>query len=179
MSIVADVYKTAQPYPLVFMIDVDLSPFGGSVYHFTPSLNRGGSFAFGGVTYSAFPIVMNGFEINSEGNLPQPTLTVGAVENKILAAAMGSYGDLVGMKITRRKTYSNYLDGEVDEDSTQHSFVERFVASQLIERSKSQISWKLVTPLDLPNMIIPGLQYLKDPTTYNVYAPGLSRILSS
>lgn len=191
MASPAPLLSTSQEYGLVEMIDVDLTAYGAGTYHLSPSLHTGGTFDFGGVTYSAFAITISDSEINTSGNLPRPQLTVGRVENKLLAIAMATYGDLVGgMKVTRRYTYENYLDGAVDADSSEHTYAETYTAIQVVSQTKATIVWQLATPIDLPNAIIPGTQYLKDigtlsgpsdtsqGVTRNVYAPGLSRILS-
>lgn len=175
---VADLLKTDQESGIVEMFDADLTMFGGSTYHLTPYNIPAGFITFGATNYLSFPIQLKDAATSNSGTLPQPTLYVGRVENKLLLAAMASFGrDLCGMIITRRKTHEKYLATGSSPDGTKHTFVEKFVAVQMVSNTKTQIAWKLATPIDLPTMLIPGMQYLKDETTNNVYAPGLSRII--
>jgi len=62
-----------------------------------------------GNKYSAFPIEAEGFEFSGKGSIPRPTLTVANITS-LLSAVLRSYEDLVGAKVTRKKTFAKYLD---------------------------------------------------------------------
>ena len=62
-----------------------------------------------GNRYSAFPIEASGFEWSGKGSLPRPTLTVANITS-LLSGVLSSYDDLVGSKITRKRTFAKYLD---------------------------------------------------------------------
>ena len=67
-------------------------------------------------TYSALPIQMDGFKKASKGNLPRPTLTIANVLTTF-GDALGSLtnDDLLGNKITRRRTLVKYLYGQASD----------------------------------------------------------------
>lgn len=62
-----------------------------------------------GNRYSAYPVEANGFEFAGTGSIPRPTLTVANITS-VLSGVLGSYEDLVGAKVTRKKTFAKYLD---------------------------------------------------------------------
>lgn len=62
-------------------------------------------------------------------------------------------------------------------DSTAVSPTETYIVSQLVDYNPDTVTWKLVTPIDRPNVLLPRLQYLKDEVGNHVYAPGLNRIM--
>jgi lambda family phage minor tail protein L len=62
-----------------------------------------------GNRYSAFPIVAEGFEFSGKGAIPRPSLTVANITT-LLTSVIESYDDLVGSKVTRKRTFAKYLD---------------------------------------------------------------------
>ena len=62
-----------------------------------------------GDKYSAFPIKAEGFEWSGKGAIPRPTLTVANITS-LLSSILGEYSDLVGSKLTRKRTFAKYLD---------------------------------------------------------------------
>tara|TARA_R100000664_G_C2756302_1_gene144163 strand:+ start:425 stop:1702 length:1278 start_codon:yes stop_codon:yes gene_type:complete len=69
-----------------------------------------------GQTYYPAPIKAEGFESNSKGALPQPTLTIasqsesGIDQLALLKYEIRKIGDIVGAKVTRKRTFAKYLD---------------------------------------------------------------------
>jgi len=69
-----------------------------------------------GKTYYPAPITAEGFESNSKGTLPQPTLTIasqsetGVDQLALLKHQIREFGDIIGSKVTRRRTFAKYLD---------------------------------------------------------------------
>jgi lambda family phage minor tail protein L len=64
--------------------------------------------------YNLFPIETNGFEITSQGVLPTPTLRMSTSETgapflTMLKQQIKVLGDLVGCKLTRRRTFAKFL----------------------------------------------------------------------
>jgi lambda family phage minor tail protein L len=83
-----------------------------------------------GKTYFPAPIQAEGFDISSRGTLPTPILRITAQKEEeiealsILRRAVHKYGDIVGSKVTRIRTFAKYLDAKnfsdiSEADSTQ------------------------------------------------------------
>lgn len=95
---------------LVTMYELDATALGGTVWRFHPGLNgQRTDLVWQGLTYTAFPLEASGFEQKANGGLPRPTLRTSNVEGT-LGALVAQYRDLVGCKVTRRRTLLMYLD---------------------------------------------------------------------
>lgn len=69
-----------------------------------------------GKVYHPAPIAAEGFEATTKGTLPQPTLTIssqsenGMDQLALLKHEIRKFGDIIGSKVTRRRTFAKYLD---------------------------------------------------------------------
>jgi len=66
-----------------------------------------------GNRYLPFPIDAEGFELSGKGAIPRPTLTVANITS-LLSNAINQYDDLIGAKLTRKRTFAKYLDSHCD-----------------------------------------------------------------
>lgn len=107
MTIAADVQSLA-PGSLVELFELDATGIGGQVACFHGH-RQAGPIVWRGVVYAPWPIAAEGFERTSSGRQPVPTLKVGNVDGSISSLCL-ALADLVGAKITRRRTLSKYLD---------------------------------------------------------------------
>jgi lambda family phage minor tail protein L len=99
-----------QPNSIVELFVLDCTTVGGDLLRFHNGKNAlGANVVWQGNTYNAFPIEASGFEFNGKGQLPRPTLRVANVTS-LLGALVRSYQDLVGCKLTRKRTLLKYLD---------------------------------------------------------------------
>jgi len=69
-----------------------------------------------GKKYYPVPINSEGFESTTKGTLPQPSLSIasqsetGTDQLALLKNEMKKFGDIIGSKVTRRRTFAKYLD---------------------------------------------------------------------
>ena len=69
-----------------------------------------------GNTYYPAPIAADGFESTSKGTLPTPTLSITSQSENatdqlaLLKHEIKKFGDIIGAKVTRRRTFAKYLD---------------------------------------------------------------------
>lgn len=109
MTIKQDIQSLA-PGSLVELFELDATTVGGTIVRFTGGTNALQSpVVWQGHTYQPFPIDAQGFEYSGKGTLPRPTLRVANVTG-LLGALVRSYNDLLGAKVTRRRTMAKYLD---------------------------------------------------------------------
>lgn len=98
------------PGQIVELFEIDATSIGGSVLRFhngTNGLNN--PVVWQGKTYSPFPIEATGFQFNGKGQVPRPTLRIANVTG-LLGALVREYKDLIGAKVTRKRTLVKYLD---------------------------------------------------------------------
>ena len=149
---------------------------GGDVFRFIPGGYDVSNVFWQGNEYIRFPVQIDGFEWNATSQAPpQPTLTLSNV-NKFVLAAVITLGDIVGAKVTRWRTYAQYLDDGEQADANAHFPPDIYRVQQKTGHTKQLIEWTLSSTLDLPGVRLPKRQILRDETTGNVYAPGVSKV---
>jgi len=161
MTVAQDLQKSALP-GLVQLFTLDLNPIGvAQVFHFTPTPNgTTGTAVFGGVTYTAFPIQAEGFEVSGDGSAPQPTLRVSNI-TRYLQSELTAYQDIVGAKVTRTLTFETYLDTGSTPDSSQVFGVQSYLIQQLVTQNKLELVFRLCTILDRSTLKLPREQVLR------------------
>lgn len=108
-AIHAEIQKLA-PSAVIELFVLDLSLFGQGMVYFHAGTNAlQQRVVWQGKAYDAFPIQVDGFEFNGNGQIPRPKLKVANVTGAITALVL-TYQDLVGAKITRKRTLAKYLD---------------------------------------------------------------------
>lgn len=160
MSIQADIKASALP-AYVELFELDLSVLGGEKLYFTPNTNNGqAAVSFGGVVYIPLPITGNGWATGTEGAAPQPTLTVSNVA-RFIQPYLTAYDDLVGAKLTRKLTFSKYLDSGATPDGSQVFDTSVFLIEQLSKLNKLEVEFRLSSVIDAPNFKLPRGQVLR------------------
>ena len=107
----SDIQITNPSAEISFFI-LDLNTIGTSaVYYFCPSgqNQQGGSIVWQGVTYQPWPVQADGFEITNQGVMPRPKIQISNLDGSI-GSLVRQHGDLVGAKLTRKRTLAKYLD---------------------------------------------------------------------
>lgn len=184
MTLAADI-ASLQPGALVELFDLDMSIIGGDVFHFHAGTNQlGGSVVFGGVTYLPMPIAAAGFAKSGSGPFPRPVLTVSNVGGAITALIL-EHQDLIGCKVTRRRTLAQYLDavnfpGGVNPtaDPTQEYPRDIYTISRRASETQQAVQFELANPVDQPGLTLPARVVMKNTCTWTYksaecgYVPG-------
>ena len=143
---------------IVEMYDIDLSPItgdAGDVFYFTNQLKEDDTrIQWKGNIYDALPIISAGYELNTTGQIAQPTLTVANIFGTF-TEIIDSYDDLVGAKITRRRTFAKYLDDEPLADTLQEFPVDVFYIERKTQETALTITWQLGSVMDLEGLQLP------------------------
>lgn len=151
--------KIDSPLVELFTLDMTALP-GGSTLRFTPSCPVGESVAFQGETYLGLPIEAEGFEWNTSGAPPSPTLRLSNV-SQLTQAAIITHRDLLGAKLIRIRTLRRYLDGQ-PESANAHYPTEIYTIDRKTKQNKFLVEWELNTSIDQQGRMIPGRQVLRD-----------------
>ena len=102
LAITSEIQKLA-PSAVIELFVLDLSLFGQGPVRFHAGTNAlMQRVVWQGNAYEAFPIQVEGFELNGGGQVPRPRLRVANVTGSITALVL-SYQDLIGAKITRKR----------------------------------------------------------------------------
>ena len=112
-KIISDI-NGLEPGELVDLFELDLSSGSAAasvnIFRWHAGQNENlQEIVWQGNRYSAFPIEASGFEWSGKGAIPRPSLTVANITT-LLTSVINSYDDLVGAKVTRKRTFAKYLD---------------------------------------------------------------------
>lgn len=142
------------------LYELDASAIGGSLHRFTNSIpETGNTITYDTHDYLLVPIEFSGLSVKSDGAPARPQMIIDNV-SRILLSAVISLGDLVGAKLTRKRTFAKYLDN--GSDPNPNAYVDDvFFISQKTSHTASSISFELCSALELTDLKIPGRQCLK------------------
>lgn len=121
---------------------------------------------FAGVTYSAAPIEVDGFELTSKGTLPRPTMRVSNISGAITQILL--LYNVLNAKMTRIRTCKKFLDavnftGGVNPtaDPTAKFTDEVWYVDRISSENPSLVELELTSKLDLINLALPRRQVLE------------------
>lgn len=168
MTIVADVQSLA-PGTIVEMFEIDATSLGDTVYYFHAGTNElRNDLVWQTKTYVAFPVEVSGFEITTNGQLPRPTLRIANITG-LIGALLRDVGDLVGAKVTRRRTMVKYLDAvnftggtNPTADPNQHFNDDIYFVNRKTNENKVFIELELASSLDVQGVKLPRRQIIQN-----------------
>lgn len=162
MSITSDIQKL-EPGELVWLYELDAASLGGPVLRFHPY--NVGPLAFQGRTYEPWPVTARDFERTGEGQQPSPTLQVGNIGVNaatgepvvgVISSLCLALQDLAGAKVTVRRTFAKYLDGEPTADPAQELPPEIYIVEQRIDEGPDSVTFELSGALTFDGLRLPG-----------------------
>ncbi len=166
------------PGTLVELYDLDTSyaeniygtPSGGAVYHWTSGTLEGQIVTFGGVAYQPMPIEGSDWAWSGQGILPTPKLRISNIGG-LAAALVIAYPDLLGAKVTRTRTYYDFLDGQPNADPTAIFEQDIYSIDRKSNHTKSYIEFELAAAMDQQGQKLPKRVAVRDgcDLTYRVY----------
>lgn len=160
MSILSDI-QTLEPGALVELFDLDATVIGGDMLRFH-GYTQVGSIWWQGNEYDPWPIQAEGFAVQGE-QLPTPRLSVGNVDGSITALCL-YLEDIVGAKVTRRRTFGRYLDAanfggvNLEADPGQEFPVDIWYIERKTSETPEVVSFELSSALDFNNVQLPRRQ---------------------
>jgi lambda family phage minor tail protein L len=156
-------------------------------FHSNLKLNNAGTksnnIVWRGDTFFAIPIQTKGFEFNSKGTIPTPTLSLVVNDEGIpklveLKAALRQLGDLTGGQVKRYKTFAKFLDAENWEigglpngytpDPYAYLTEDVYFIDRKIADNKNALEYELTSLANFEGIRIPARPVLADrcPFTY-------------
>jgi len=146
--------------PVVELFELDLRPTGQSdvLYWHRGRGGYGEDIVFLGVTYKPMPVEAVGFEMTNSGEPPRPKLKILNIHG-LMTALMKGAEDLVGSKLTRRRTFEKFLDGQPEAADVQFPEDIFFVVQKLSE-TRTLVEFELGSGLDLDGVQYPRRQVM-------------------
>lgn len=169
MTIAAEI-QSLSPSAVIelFILDSSGLPEGGLMYFHAGTNALYQPIVWQGNTYVALPVEAEGFSITTQGTLPRPKIRVANVDG-LLSAAVAAGDDLIGAKVTRKRTFSKYLDAvnfpggvNPDADEYQHFPDDVWYVEQKIAETRHVIEWELASAVDLQGVQLPARQVIQN-----------------
>ena len=160
-AIVENVQKQGVESSIVTLYDLEYAT--GVFAYFTSAIDQDlTSIQFrdtGGTvrTYTPIPIELEGFDVQSDGSIPRPTMTVANIESTFKDALGGlGFEDLIGKRITRRTTQEKYLVGNTGDSTPPVEFPSvTYIIDRLAAKSVMSVQFELAAPFDLAGIKLP------------------------
>jgi len=167
MTLATD-FQRLEPGSIVELFELDLTVFLGELLRFHAGTNGLlANVVWNGNTYTAFPVAASGFEFNGQGQAPRPKLMVSNVVGSITALVL-QYDDLVGAKVTRRRTLAKYLDavnfpaGNPAADPTAEFPADIFYIDRKSVETNEIVEFELAPAMDITGVMLPRRQIIQN-----------------
>lgn len=166
-----------KPYPgnFIELFEIDTIAIGGTDvlrWHAGADENRN-PIVWQGQTYAYYPIEGEGFDVTTKGAQPRPRLR-GSNVYGILSALVLSLDDLVGAKVTRRRTLAQFLDGQPDADPGQFLPDDIYYVEKKVSEIPTHIEWELSSVFDLEGVQLPTRVILTSHCPFDYRGPECS-----
>jgi lambda family phage minor tail protein L len=155
--ITQDIQKL-DPGAKVELFELDATEIGGGLVYFHAGTDVSRApIVWQGNTYSPWPVSAEGFEYNGKGQLPAPHLKVANIGATMTALNL-AYDDLIGAKVTRRRTFVRYLDGQPDADPTAGFPDDIFFIERKVSENRVMVDYELASAMDVEGVMVPKRQ---------------------
>lgn len=164
----AEIQKLA-PSAVIELFQLDAAAFGGGITYFHAGTNGlMQRVTWQGQVYEPFPVQITGFEISGNSQLPRPTLRVANVTGLITALVL-AYGDLLGAKVTRKRTMVKFLDAvnfasgtNPTADPTAEFDDDVYFIDRKSAENRDIVEFELAAAVDLAGVMLPRRQIIQN-----------------
>lgn len=150
---------------IIELFEVDATSISGvptDVFRFHAGTNNiSQPVVWQGLSYTPMPVEASGFDLTPRGTLPRPVFKVANLSGSI-SALMISFEDLVGAKVTRKRTFARYLDGQPGADPTQYLPDDIYFVERKVSETHVAVELELASALDLEGVELPSRPILVD-----------------
>lgn len=168
VELISQIQKLA-PSAIIELFILDATSLGGEVLRFHAGTNElKQNVVWQGETYIRFPIEVSGFEFNGQGQFPRPKIRVANVLSAITQVVL-QYNDLLGAKLTRKRTMAKFLDAvnfdggvNADEDDTAEFSEDIYYVDRKSSEDKDIVEFELASAVDLVGVALPRRQVIQN-----------------
>lgn len=153
--------QSLNPSAIVSLFTLDTTKLGGPLLRFCQGTETHGSVKFGGQTYEAVDVEFNGLETSGVGALPTPTITFGN-SSGIVQMLVNTYGDMLGCKLYRVRTFAKFLDDQAEADPEAFYGPDIFQVERKTAETDTAVSWELSAAIDQEGRMLPARVIVRD-----------------
>lgn len=168
-SKIASEIQKLEPSAVIELFVLDLTDLGGDTYYFHAGTNElSEDITWQAQVYTRYPILLEGFEITGTGQLPRPKAKVSNALGSITSLLL-VYNDLLGAKLTRKRTLKKYLDAvnfvggvNPDEDDTAEYPDDVYFVDRKVSENKQYVEFELAASIDVAGVMLPRRQIIQN-----------------
>lgn len=169
MSVPFNELQKLEPSAVIELFVLDATAHGLGIFRFHAGTNElRQDLTWQGNVFTRFPVKAEGFQFSGTGPLPRPKLIVSNYMSGITALLIAA-DDLVGAKITRKRTLKKYLDEvnfasgvNVTADPTVEFPEDVFYIDRKVSETRTAVEFELVSAIDLHGVLLPRRQIIQN-----------------
>jgi lambda family phage minor tail protein L len=175
MTDISEVAQKLAPEAIVSLYSLDLTSLGGTVHNFVAGAEHGEAIVFNSISYNPLDVEVSGFEMNGAGALPQPTIRIANREG-FVQTMLATFGDIIGAKFTRVRTFGRFLDNGSEPDPGAYFGPDIFIVEQKTAENAIFVEFTLSASIDQEGKMLPGRQVIRETCLwrYRVWNPNTS-----
>lgn len=130
-----------------------------------------------GHQYLPLPFEVTGIDNKGDGSaLSRPTISLSNLSKTLMLGVL-SLGNLIGMKVTRCRTFYKFTDNGTEPNNLTHFPLEIYFITRKVVQNKTSLQFELSSTLDRAGLKLPRRQVLRDGDgRVNSAFPGVSRV---
>lgn len=171
-TITSEIQKL-EPSAIIELFELDATTIGSDIFRFHAGTNGlRQSLVWQGNTYLPFPVQASGFDMSGNGQLPRPKLMMANVTGAITLLVL-QYDDMLGAKITRRRTLAKYLDAvnfpggtNPTADNTAEFPSDVFFIDRKVTETRDVVEFELAAAFDVAGVQLPRRQIIQNVCTW-------------
>lgn len=158
-----------EPSAMVELFVLDATSLGSDLFRFHAGTNGlRQNIVWQGNTYTAFPVQSSGFEFSGNGQMPRPKLVFANITGVFSLLAI-QYDDLLGAKITRKRTLAKYLDAvnftggvNATADPAAEFPDDVFFIDRKVSETRDLVEFELAASIDVAGVKLPRRQIIQN-----------------
>lgn len=167
-TITSEIQKL-EPSAIIELFVLDATAIGSDVFRFHAGTNGlRQNVVWQGNTYMPFPVQASGFDMSGNGQLPRPKLVMANVTGAITLLVL-QFEDMLGAKITRKRTLAKYLDAvnfqggtNATADPTAEFPDDVFFIDRKVTENRDVVEFELAAAFDVAGVQLPRRQIIQN-----------------
>lgn len=147
--------QSLEPSAIVSLFTLDTTSLGGPLLRFTQGKETNGPVKFAGQVYEAVDVEFTGLETSGVGALPQPKITFSNTSG-IVQMLVNTYGDMLGCRLYRIRTFARFLDDAADADPEAFYGPDIFQVERKSSENSTAVTWDLSAGIDQEGRMLPA-----------------------
>ena len=167
--LISEEIQKLAPSAIIELFEIDTTVLGGDIYYLHAGTNElTANITWNSQIYTRFPLEASGFNFVANAQIPRPILRVSNLFGTITALILAN-DDLIGSKVTRRRTLLKFLDAvnftggvNASADPTAEFEPDIYYIDRKANENKNFIEFELASSIDLEGVRIPFRQIIQN-----------------